>query len=836
MVLALVTLALATAQDVQLGTVDVGGRQVMVTVPAERGPFTVSTPNIAADGWKFQLLPDGSAGVRYRSDGGWGEVADSYLAAAVSAAAATEYRIKVFLLTNTMLLELGRDGVWRSRTGSMTAVEQGEVFAALARFKALAETATNGAVRLTFDVTVDDDLLFRVANANAKSVGPEVLRMTATDNPANDSTLGPSFIHSEIGPRVNNDAFQSEDGKYNGPYSSVFVVHAMRTWDVSSYLLDRTPVTSVSWATFTDREPGTALSIQLYYAWAQHLTLSARAHGRTNVVERALPTGKDLPQTPQVYNVAYPESLLRFGNHFANPAFSDGQVPGDAVTSQPALPKTTGTLLAQPIYSPPPAQGLLDLSPVGRGDFDAEMTDDPIVSRAVVVQESNYLRRGYVTLAKSDASAPLFVVAPDTGVQLRVSCDLPDSFVVRFITSDGGSLDALIFGEVLVPLEADETETRTIDVSREPGPFWSEFKIALGTALAGKSVVEVQLAPPQFAQFYDRKSDGVKTLKIGPVSFGPMTSPDTAMPKPESEDLTWLKELQGTVPDADLQRMRNLLVHADPSLRLNALGAMNRIKRPELIPDLARSPGSGDYGTAYLAINALRHQDETAAWSHIAVTAINGPFGHNYQFVSEALGDKVEDTTLQVLGVSLLQRSWHARLNAVRTVNKIDSEVAAIIASTTLTAPEPDPAVRFELARKTRPQSDLFARRILWSAVNDDSEWVRAMSYVSLLDSPFEQIREQALRGVRAESVAVRLAVLGAMTKSPKAHYRTALRAAVVDTEAVVRAAALRAFAVQPGEVVIGEVQNTVTDASPLVKAALQELARAKGLQIPPKP
>jgi hypothetical protein len=72
------------------------------------------------------------------------------------------------------------------------------------------------------------------------------------------------------------------------------------------------------------------------------------------------------------------------------------------------------------------------------------------------------------------------------------------------------------------------------------------------------------------------------------------------------------------------------------------------------------------------------------------------------------------------------------------------------------------------------------------------------------------------------------------MTTSPKEHYRPALRSAVVDSQAVVRAAALRAFAVQPGEVVVGEIQNTLTDTSPLVKAALKELAKAKGIEIPP--
>jgi hypothetical protein len=172
----------------------------------------------------------------------------------------------------------------------------------------------------------------------------------------------------------------------------------------------------------------------------------------------------------------------------------------------------------------------------------------------------------------------------------------------------------------------------------------------------------------------------------------------------------------------------------------------------------------------------------------------------------------------------------------MKSLNLFDSEKAAVVASATLSTGDPDPLVRYTIVSKARPGSELYARRVLWAAVNDESEWVRAASYLSLIDSPIAEFREQALRGVRVDSVAVKLALLRAMERDPKDHYRSALRFAVVDSQAVVRALALRAFAVQSGEVALAEIQNTLNDPSPLVHSALVYLAAKKGLQLPPQP
>ena len=902
------TLVSQTTDVVELGSVDVGGKQVAVTVPAARGPYGPNSPHVEIDGFKYIVGADFNLGARYKSDGGWGEVADEYPAAAQRAASAPEYRIKVFIHDNTSILEEGRDGVWRERYGSMSQAHKDAVYSSLARMKALAETAAGGRVRVTFDVTVDSDLLFRVSRPAEPVAGSGPVRMTAGSDVSASGLLGARWVYEEIAPRINNDPFETDDNRYRGPYSSVFVIHAMRTWDVSSFVIDRTPVTSVSWPTFTDRSPGEALSIQLFYAWLQHLALSADASLKDSPFGPSLPVGESLPRSPHVFGTPLPDAVLTRGNRFADPGFGEGsksdgpftaddartiaieklprigppglstrdgvvQIGSDLAVRAPlaatfmrenptarakgraanslggldyvvfegarrkdsdlsSLGLTLGTFPSVRVAGPVPTTGTVELSPSWTGDFAAVLSNDPQVGPFVNVAESGEDRRGYAVLASSDGGDPLFRVTEGSGLRFKASCDLAESYVLRLVTKSGKEHDVLLFGEAPVPAEAAAVSVS--DARRRPAPFWQEFSVRLPESLVGEDVVEVRVAPPRYASFYGRRSDATKSLKVGAPSFGPYTAVETAPPPVADETVQWLKGLSGTLDEAATERLRTILRSDFATHRLNAIGALTRAKAIALAPDLGQLAASALPGEASLAIQALKSQADDKAWSQIASVAIRGPFGANYMFAAEALAEKKEDVTLELLGLSLLSLSWHARLAAVRTVNQIETEQAAIVASATLSSPEPDPVVRFAIASKPRPGSELLARRLLFAAVNDESEWVRAKSYLALIDSPTVEIRDQALRGVRDESVAVRLALLSAMAKSPKNHYRPALRLAVVDGAAVVRAAALRAFAVQPGEVVSAEVQNTLTDPNPLVRAALLELAKAKNIEVPP--
>ena len=192
---------------------------------------------------------------------------------------------------------------------------------------------------------------------------------------------------------------------------------------------------------------------------------------------------------------------------------------------------------------------------------------------------------------------------------------------------------------------------------------------------------------------------------------------------------------------------------------------------------------------------------------------------------------KPEDVTVDLLSSAMFDRSRHSRRAAALTLNMIDSERADFLAPFILD--DPDPRVRITAAQGPRVKKKAFANRLAWSAVNDESEWVRAACSLALLSSDDAEVRKLAFSAVRDEGESVRLSALRAMTSSPRAEYRQSLRAAVVDRSAAVRAAALRAFAAQPGGVVAEEVQNTFNDPSPLVRAALTDLAAAKGIKLP---
>ncbi len=907
-------LAFALAQEsITLGTVDVGGRPVAVTVPSQRGPFNDQTPNVVLNDWKFQLSPDGNLGVRYKSDGGWGEVADAYPGASARSASSTEYRVKVFLFTNTNILEHGRDGVWRERRGTLEARAIDTIYSSLARFKALAEVAAEGGVRVTFDVSVDDDLLFRVAKSDS-AVPPslESKRLVLGWRPFTGQLLGPEFVYDEIGPRVNNDPFESEDGRYRGPYSSVFVVHGMRTGGVSTEMLDRTPVTTVSWPTFTQESPGEALSIALFQSWIGHLAASARAKNNDVAVSPAPYNGA---RWPQVYGTPVTPGLLALGNHFANPGYGDpaeaqlapitpAQADALSLSGAPLLGphgettlfpagrrtadlgvdkvavhaavagrfvrihpeakllgriadgrggwdwlvfeapevRTTNDLSVLQIQpdsipatlmaSPGQDQAVVAPSPVAYGDFAAKTVEDPLRGPVAEIQENGADRRGYVVLAVAEPGQALFRATADNGLTFRAQNQLSDSYVLRLTTRGGATVDVLLFGEARTPQETNAV-VDVLDFSAPPGETWAEFKVPL-SSIAGEDVVEIRLCPPRLASWYERESDGSKPVRITAITVGAL-GPGASTGKAPNADMEWLRNAKEPLDEQSAALMKLQLLNPDPAMRLNALGAMTRIKHPALIPEIAMSTNSGSHGEAYLAIQALKHQDDDRAWSQIAFTAVRGPLGHNYLFAAEALASKNDPVTIELLSIPLISRSRHARIASVRALNAFDGEQAGIVAAATLGNGDPDPSVRYALVAKARPDSELFARRVLFAAVNDDSEWVRGMAYLSLIDSPFEAIRDEALRGVRDESVGIRLALLTSMALSPKAHYRSALRMAIVDQVAIVRAATLRAFAEQPGEVQVAEIQNVLNDKSPLVQAALKELATKKGLQIPPQ-
>ena len=93
--------------------------------------------------------------------------------------------------------------------------------------------------------------------------------------------------------------------------------------------------------------------------------------------------------------------------------------------------------------------------------------------------------------------------------------------------------------------------------------------------------------------------------------------------------------------------------------------------------------------------------------------------------------------------------------------------------------------------------------------------------------------KDQGYRGVKDDSVNVRLILLREFAAHPDEDQRNAIRIAVTDRSARVRAAALAAFAALPKDVTLDELGTVTSDRHPVVELALIDLVKKKGVKLP---
>jgi HEAT repeat protein len=234
---------------------------------------------------------------------------------------------------------------------------------------------------------------------------------------------------------------------------------------------------------------------------------------------------------------------------------------------------------------------------------------------------------------------------------------------------------------------------------------------------------------------------------------------------------------------------------------------------------------------AEVACRALAYQDADEAWEALKNITVSGLFDHNRQAAIKQLGNTRNPKYAASISTALTIKNWHGRHKAVKALGKFEGPEASFLLLAFLH--EIEPTVRHAVIQRLNPSYDLVNRRLLWNAVNDPSERVRAESYAKLIASPIPEYRGEGYKGIRDESLTIRLGLLDHLKQNPSENHREALRLAIIDTSPLVRAATLRAFATLPKEVRFEEIENTLSDSDSRVQEALLELAEAKKLQLP---
>lgn len=815
MTLWLAAMAVGSLAAGQADTVKIGTREVPLEFPPG-SPIPEGSLHVQHGEFKYEVL-GGKLGRKYVVDGGWGDVRARWKPVAARPEVKT-IPILVVLTTRVYILDHDGQGILRQRRGVLERGEVETVYSSLALFKAAVEASGEGQFRVDVHVVQDDDPAFLYTLPSGETNGLAVS----------------NWLQPTIAPRINQVEFETEDGRFNGPYAGVFAIHAALTGAVSRTMVGQTPVTLIPYYGFSEREPGSALAPLLYTEFRRHV-----ASRRTGEVDHS---AADTPQFPPIDGGPTWRSWLSSlaPTWEAKPASVRAQ-PGivDLGDGRVALPVEYADLVAE-------TPGVLSSSPVGVVGLPSVVVEPrtpldsvawnlvgsappspPETPREVGLHTRTTLADGSgYSIQRSGRSARGYVEFPATGMgrfSVRVRTDSPEPWHVTLVGESGQERQQLLCGSDRVPAESSQPPAPALAAADGQ---WHEVVLDPERVLGGP-LRAVRFGAGKGQWRFERLPTPAAVLEVSQLQ------PSTAEPTEASvlaAPVTPLARLAAIVEpatDADIAAIRAGLESPETSDKLNALAAIARANVPGFVPELTELARSAITAPSFLAVRALAGRKDDESRTILFETIERGPFEHGRRFAIEAVGTFPPQmaAVLSQMGA----RSWRSRLAGVRALAQIGDQNAQILMVSTLVG-EPEPVVRLAVSQGAVNEIPLVARRILYAAVNDPSEAVRLASLVRLLDCPIEAIRAEALGGVRDESPAVRLGFLAAIAEHRNDADRPALRLAVTDPLPAVRAAALDALAAQPGPVTAEEVANVVRDPHPLVAQAYQRLAQAKGL------
>jgi HEAT repeat protein len=420
-------------------------------------------------------------------------------------------------------------------------------------------------------------------------------------------------------------------------------------------------------------------------------------------------------------------------------------------------------------------------------------------------------------------------IDPSKTPMLRIRARLETQHAVgmRLFNEKGLLMGYISFnGSVPHPSELETPSAKSIDLNLPVDGEWQSALVDL-RSLTAEPIHQIWLSTNPNGYYFDVKGHGPLSLDISPLVA---QANGQATPLATAPARASLAGLSGVLSGADWVTVSTLLASEQREDRLAAASLLTRATHADAVPALLPMLGNASAAEAWLAIEALKHQDTEASWQAIANVVTTSGLDHSRRFACDALRTGKPDLLPPArLGPLLARPSWRLRRAAAQAIAASSADQSPLFL---FALPDPDPRVRFAkvAATKLNPYAE---RKLLWIAVNDPSQRTRAASYSRLLDSEDTVVRSDAMRSVRDESVSVRIQVLTEMAKRGKTHYRPALQRAVIDQDERVRVAALNAFAAQPDKTQAGEIQNTFTDPSTSVQLALIELAKKGKVDLP---
>lgn len=367
-----------------------------------------------------------------------------------------------------------------------------------------------------------------------------------------------------------------------------------------------------------------------------------------------------------------------------------------------------------------------------------------------------------------------------------------------------------------IPFSYDGTWQKIgLDI-RSLGDITGVFVVPTSSARAvgrtGTGLIQVDIASARFTS----------EPAVTPLS-APVANPKSGDPLDQS-----LYAVRASETSAELL---SLISNRDETVRLNACLAYSRLKDEAAIPLLVHASSDLNAEVAGAAVQALAFQggpDLTTNLNSILRGSLTFLARQN---AARFLGESKDPARTLDLAYLLSDPSGQNRLAAMEALVNIPGKQAGTIRMAYIT--QDDPQMKVLITRAADPNDEEQMRKLLWSAVNEPSDVVRAESDIKLIQSKSEYLRKEGYKGVRDDSLFTRLLVLDFLQQNPSEFNRSALRLAVTDRSWRVRTSALKGFAVLDQNVSLDEVANILSDPNPEVQLALVALAVRKGLILP---
>ena len=394
-------------------------------------------------------------------------------------------------------------------------------------------------------------------------------------------------------------------------------------------------------------------------------------------------------------------------------------------------------------------------------------------------------------------------------VEFEVKNSSPEYFGLRFETRDKTVVPIPALPRNQKPADAEWVKVRMA----LPGPLHAVRPIKLISQTLNETVWEPITGIDRALSI---RNLTVKALTgdIPTELTGPLVDPDAAY-KARVENQT--VELLLASPERELQLAGlNILLKSPP--------------KPLLIPAIVDMAKAGDFSLSRLALEVLRVWDVPELQAALKFALSIGPYETNRQCAAMILTLKsnpelVRSLTALMVSPDDFTRLWACQALALQT--DPDSQAAL-----TLMLGDPNPGVRLAATEALKSRAKLAGSKLIYAAVNDPSELVRAEAYRNLILGGPANLLNEAMRGRTDESWVVRKRVLETLGESKQEGALTLIGLSFSDRNYIVRDVAIRMRGNFTEAISAEELASLEAETHPVVLKAIKELFARKNIQL----